>query len=183
MKCGQIHHFGRIKMLFRTIPALALTGAVLLAGAPAAATAQTAAKPEAAPPITRTALKQRLDSEFQELDANKDGFLSKEEIQAAFSREVTDMQAKLREKQKQDFDKLDTNHDGKLTLDEYQAATSISANAAAVDARLEALDTNKDGKISAAEYQNRLLVRFDKLDKNKDGSLSASERMAAAPKQ
>jgi Ca2+-binding EF-hand superfamily protein len=169
-------------MLVRTIPAFLLTG-VLIAVPSVAATAQT--KPAAAAPqaVSRAALTQKLDGEFKEIDSNKDGFIAKTEVQAAFSRRVNDIESELKQKQKQDFDKLDTNKDGKLTLAEYQAGTTISPKAGAADQRLAALDANKDGKISPTEYQAPMLSQFDKLDSNKDGSLSPTEQAAAAPRK
>jgi hypothetical protein len=50
---------------------------------------------------------------FQALDKNKDGFLSREEVQGT--------------PHAKDFDTLDKNHDGKLTRDEHAAAPEHQA--------------------------------------------------------
>ena len=50
---------------------------------------------------------------FQALDKNKDGFLSREEVQGT--------------PHAKDFDKLDKNHDGKLTREEHAAAPEHQA--------------------------------------------------------
>jgi Ca2+-binding EF-hand superfamily protein len=148
--------------------ALAMFGAAPLY----AQAAGSAAQPQQ---ISRAQLSQQLDSEFKDLDASKDGKLTKPEIQAAMTRRATEAQAELRQQLKADFDKLDTNHNGQLSLSEYQAQASVAPRPEVVDARIQQLDTNKDGAISAEEYRNGTLTQFDRVDANHDGIVSAAE--------
>ncbi|WP_243311131.1 EF-hand domain-containing protein [Fundidesulfovibrio agrisoli] len=47
---------------------------------------------------------------FDRMDANKDGYLTKDEVQKQFPKFTDEM-----------FQQADTNHDGKLTVAEWQA--------------------------------------------------------------
>jgi hypothetical protein len=163
---------------------LAAAGAALGLVAMAPAFAQTTTKPAAAAPaapqqVTRAQVAQQLDAEFKDLDANKDGKLTKTEIETAMSRRAAQAQAEARQQLKTVFDKIDTNHNGSISLAEFQAQQKITMNPQMVDQRVQQLDTNKDGSISAEEYRNGTLVQFDKLDTNHDGIVSAAEAGAA----
>jgi hypothetical protein len=59
-----------------------LTAAALLASIPAIALAQPSAKADEAKPVTRIELSNRLDSDYADLDANKDGKVDAAEINA-----------------------------------------------------------------------------------------------------
>lgn len=54
-------------------------------------------------------------SQFDQLDANHDGYVTPDELHAH-------MQAKIRERAAKMFDRIDTNHDGSISRDEMQAA-------------------------------------------------------------
>ncbi|GAB2888704.1 hypothetical protein GCM10027046_16430 [Uliginosibacterium flavum] len=142
---------------------------------------------------------------FQAADANKDGFLTKEEADKG----MPGMASR--------FAAIDTNQDGKLTSDEFQAMRGNmrgkgrpqgAGPQAASSGPLQGMgpgsrmgggssgmqrtgmraqgglcinaDTDKDGFVSRAEAEklNRpnALSRFDALDTNKDGKLSTEER-------
>ncbi len=140
------------------------------------ATAQNASAP-ASQSITRTIYMQKLDESFVAVDANKDGFMDRAEIESAEVRGMTARKAALLKRQEGVFQKLDVNKDGSLSMQEFSAPVASAAirkgNAAPVLGRL---DTNKDGKISLAENRVPSMAQFDRADTNKDGSLSADER-------
>jgi Ca2+-binding EF-hand superfamily protein len=146
----------------------------------AAAVAQTASAP-ATQPLSRTSFMQRLDSGFVTVDANKDGFMDRAEIEAAEAKALTARKAALMRQREEIYRKLDANKDGALSLAEFSAPVAAAAipkaNATPVLGRL---DTNKDGKVSLAENRTPAMAQFDRADANKDGSLSAAEQRAPA---
>ncbi|MBO9468301.1 EF-hand domain-containing protein [Tropicibacter sp. R15_0] len=115
---------------------------------------------------------------FEQLDANGDGQITKEEVENA---------PKLR------FEAADTDGDGFLSDAELKAAAEKrdAARAARRDDRIakmiERLDADKDGKLSMEEMEargegrkgkgkgDRALRLFDRADANNDGVLTMEE--------
>ncbi|MGI8977623.1 MAG: EF-hand domain-containing protein [Pirellulaceae bacterium] len=120
---------------------------------------------------------------FTQLDANKDGFISDDEVEGS---------------KKTLFDRLvrvsDENGDKKLSKDEFAKGTQKSAEAKPplagepgragrpggegatnIKEFLTRLDKNGDGKISKEEAPDRMKENFDRLDANKDGFIEAEE--------
>ena len=159
-----------------------LAGAALAATAiPAAAFAQTkpAAPAQQGPQSqTRATFTQNVDQAFNGADANKDGFVTKDEIQALQTKQLQALKARETAQIGEQFKKLDTNHDNQLSLAEFSAAAEPLPTAAP-DAPIAKLDTNKDGKISRDEYRAPKLADFDKADSNHDGTLTVAELKAA----
>lgn len=107
------------------------------------------------------------DKYFEKADANKDGALSKEELQAA---RADRMQG------------ADADKDGFITSDEMAAhhAARMEAKKDEHFTRFsEKFDTNKDGKVSTAEIEAHESPFFDKADANSDGKLTKEELEAA----
>ena len=151
-----------------------------LASLAVAAPAQNA-KPAAAPapqPLSRAAFMQKVDNTFVAVDANKDGFMEKAEIEAAEVKVLNAEKTSIIRRREALFKALDANKDGNLTLAEFNArvaAVAVKPNATPVLGRL---DTNKDGKVSLAENRTPSMAQFDRADANKDGTLSAAEQKA-----
>jgi hypothetical protein len=158
---------------------LILAGSALALFGTGPAFAQAANTAQAPQQVSRATVAQQLDTEFKDLDANKDGKLSKTEIQTAMTRRAAEAQTQVNAQAKAVFDKLDTNHNGSISLAEFQASEKISLDPAKVDARIAQLDTNKDGVVSAEEYRNGTLAQFDKADTNHDGVISAADQGAS----
>ena len=122
---------------------------------------------------------QKVDSSFVTVDANKDGFIDRAEIEAAEVKAMTARKAALQRQREGAFRKLDTNKDNALSLQEFNAPIAQVAipkgNATPILGRF---DTNKDGKVSLAEQRAPSMAQFDRADTNKDGSLSAAEQRA-----
>jgi hypothetical protein len=157
--------------------------ALLCATIPAAAIAQTAPAPQAAPqPVTRAQITAKLDADFGNLDSDKNGKASKAEVEKRISTETAAEIAILNQRRTETFKKMDGNNDGQISRAEFDVAVPIPkappADAAPVLARF---DTNKDGTITAAEFKAPTLSNFDRLDANKDGTLTAAEQQAARP--
>jgi hypothetical protein len=154
--------------------AAAFPASQLLGGAQAAAAAP-AALPKRSEVITGA------NGRFQELDTNKDGALSKSEVDAAQLRAQERATAAIQQQVAQEFTRLDTDKNGQLSQAEFRAAArpvKIDPNASAQ--AMKNLDVNKDGKISADEYRRPILAQFDRVDTNKDGTISDAERKAAS---
>jgi Ca2+-binding EF-hand superfamily protein len=133
-----------------------------------------------------------LEKNFDALDTNKDGKLSRDELKAGKALLMEQRRAELdvnkdgwidrNEAAKsprlaQHFDKLDTNKDGLLSRDEIKAASGMMGRGG----KFAALDKNGDGMIDRAEAAGhpRLEKSFDAIDTNRDGRLSADEIKAA----
>lgn len=191
----------------------AAAGAILGAGSSFAfAAPQAAAAPAGRPGMmmkteTRTEVPAHVQKMFARLDANKDGFITKQEADAARGQ----MAAKIAKAAKRFdgnkmFDRLDTNKDGKITPAEADAVRNARAAAkggqsakGGGSARLFArLDTNKDGSITRAEFDaaaSRMNARLEKAalgrgnmgerffeaaDANKDGKVTLAEAQQLA---
>jgi Ca2+-binding EF-hand superfamily protein len=95
---------------------------------------------------------------FAEMDANKDGKVTREEAKSAGDRL---------------FQKLDLDKDGTITEAEAQAGMRALGKERA-EARFDAKDTNHDGKLSAEESKMPA-ERFTRIDANKDGFVTKDE--------
>jgi Ca2+-binding EF-hand superfamily protein len=163
-----------------------LTAAALIATLPAAAFAQAAAKPAAAEakPVSRSALSDELNADYADLDADKDGKVTGEEIKARLVRKAEADLAVLKKARDDAFAKLDTNNDGSISKAEFEARAPLPAMKDPTElatANLTRFDADKDGAVTQEEFRAPTLTNFDKLDKNKDGTLSVAEQQASAP--
>jgi hypothetical protein len=78
---------------------------------------------------------------FDKLDANKDGYVTQDEISQARATRHADMKARFEER----FQEADANKDGQLSLDEVQAKLPRLAD------RFTTLDKDKNGMLSKEE--------------------------------
>ena len=177
--CGSLY-VEKIDVTQRLIFIALLASASATAGA--SQTTQAARPAAQAPqPLSRATYMQNIDSAFVAVDANKDGFTDRAELEAAQTKELTAYKARMLREREAAFRRLDANKDGNLSLQEFNALAASQAvpkaNAAPVLARF---DTNKDGKVSLAENRAPAMAQFDRADTNKDGTLSVQERQALA---
>jgi Ca2+-binding EF-hand superfamily protein len=120
--------------------------------------------------VTRDEMRTTALERFDKMDANHDGRLTLDEIQAAH-----------RERAAQHFAAKDVNKDGKLTKDELPNMP---------DEVFARLDTNKDGALTpdelaakAGRFQEFAAKRFQHEDTNGDGAITKDEVLAAADKR
>lgn len=128
--------------------------AAMLAGTAftTAAIAQTLPPPDAAGVETRDQAMARADERFDQLDANRDGKLTPDEL-----RPMAPPPA-----------------DGAVPPSPPPAGGPDMAGR-----MFSRLDANGDGVIDRAEFRAQAARRFDRLDVNHDGTIDAAERQAA----
>ena len=143
--------------------ALALT-------APAALSAQAGSVQS----VTRAKIVANAEAEFARVDTNKDGQMSRAEIEASQLALIT---ARVDARNKALFAEVDTDKNGQISPAEFAKASPAPKPDATPILRI---DTNKDGQISLAEHRNATIETFTKLDTNKDGVITAAEVRAAA---
>lgn len=113
----------------------------------------------------------RLAQNFDTLDKNKDGKLSRDELpkRGDFRRGAHDRMAKL-----------DTNKDGRISREEAKADPKFAE-------RFDKMDFNKDGYVDKTDFQARMKQSrdawFTAADTDKDGKLSKAEFDAASAKR
>lgn len=144
---------------------------------PAAALAQQ----EQPKPVTKAELTAQLGVDFADLDASKDGRLSRDEVLKRVEKDTAAQIALLGQRRDAAFKKADANGDGSLSKAEFEAATPLpKAPAATAEPAMAQFDANKDGAITKAEFEGPTLANFARLDTNKDGTLSVAEQQTAA---
>lgn len=159
-------------MIARYIRPLLLLAALGIAAGASSANAQQAAPQQ----VSRAAFTANADTQFRAMDANKDGVLSRAEIEQ-FQRTLFLNTARAQNRAV--FVKLDTNHDGQLSAAEF--AQLVPANATVnPNAMLAQMDTNHDGQISRAEHSAASAAAFQKADTNHDGIVTQAELRAFA---
>lgn len=111
------------------------------------------------------------DNWFQDLDANKDGFISSDELKAA--------SAKLHAAWAQRHADTAKAQQGAAAGTTPPADTARESRFA--DRMMKRLDTDQDGKISKAEFDTDGAAFFKRLDKNGDGKIASDEMPARGP--
>ena len=183
--------------LIGTAAALTVAGAAVAQTAPVPPT--TPAQPHTmkvrfAKPETRAEMQARVTKMFARLDANRDGFVTREEAQAMHAQMAAKMQQRMAQRAQNPganrakaFDRIDSNHDGMISRDEFASAPppqGMMMRMAGMHRGLggqmfDVADLNKDGRVSLAEAQQAALQHFDRADLNHDGVLTPEERQQA----
>jgi Ca2+-binding EF-hand superfamily protein len=160
-------------------------------------------------PETRAQMQARVQAIFARLDANRDGFITKDELNALEAQRAQKMEQRAeRFDPSKMFDRLDLNHDGKITVAEAQAAHSqhaqakggepVKAQATGFSGLFARADANKDGVVTRDEFnamgqqikarmekasvaRGSMATRmFDRADANHDGRVSLQEMQNVA---
>jgi Ca2+-binding EF-hand superfamily protein len=125
-------------------------------------------------PLPRAQFIAGMDGEFRKMDADKNGQLTKPEIEQFQTQQLA---AQARTHNKALFVQLDKDKNGQLSQTEFAkiATPAPVSNAQPMIARM---DGNRDSQISSAEYRTATLANFDRVDSVKDGVVTADELKA-----
>ena len=148
----------------------------------AAAQPKTAPRPPSGtlqPAIPRATFITNMNAEFVAMDANKDGKVTKEEVEA---RSRSTAAAAEQSRNRALFQALDTDRNGQLSPAEF-AKTSSKSQAANGLPVIQHFDSNRDNVITIIEYRTGTLANFDKMDTDKDGVVTPTEMRAAGLKK
>jgi Ca2+-binding EF-hand superfamily protein len=152
----------------------------------------------------RSQIEARIAERFQRVDANRDGFVTREEAEGVRTAMRAQRQERRGERRAALFARLDADRNGVISREEFERPQP-RAGAERVDRRAERgerrgqrsanrrarmgggfggeafarLDSNGDGRISLAEATGARLQRFDRVDANRDGRISREEVQAA----
>ena len=130
---------------------------------------------------------------FARLDANRDGFVTKAEADAARTQLRPQFAPHAGAKRGAAFDRIDANRDGSVTRQEWDARTAQRQQRIAAKGSenrragkrgmhgfggrmFEMADANRDGRVSLQEAQTAAFQRFDMMDLNRDGQITRDER-------
>ena len=114
-----------------------------------------------------------MDGQFRKMDANKDGQLTRLEIEQ-FQKAIIVAAAQARNRQL--FAALDTDKNGQISPTEF---VRVPMNTPAANPQqVLGFDSGRDGKVSLLEHRTATLANFDRLDTDKDGNVSLAEGRA-----
>jgi Ca2+-binding EF-hand superfamily protein len=136
--------------------------------------------PPAPKPVARADYAKTLNTRFNVVDSNHDGYISKAELAVEQQNELQQARTRINQQLQAKFKELDTNKNGQLSLQEFMAATPAIKTAQGADQVMQQLDSNRDGKISGDEFRAPELAKFNKVDANHDGIVTPDEIKAAA---
>ena len=180
-------------------------GALALAAPATAQVATPAPAPQAQRAVatkahTRADVQAHVAQMFAKLDADRDGFVTKAEVDAGRAAIGAQVRERIRQRAGAKggmFAQLDTNKDGAISQSEFEAGRAQRKEHAQGEHRegarreggmhrmammmggrmFEAADADRDGRVSLQEAQAGALRHFDTLDANRDGQITREERM------
>jgi len=159
-----------------------ITAALILTAIPAATLAAQQEAAEVQKPITKADISAKLDSDYADLDTNKDGKVTAAEIDARLVKSGEEQLAVLKKERDAAFAKLDVNSDGSISRAEFDERAKLPT-VKQPDAKpfLDRFDANKDGSISKDEFRGPTMANFTRMDLNKDGMVTPAEAKAPNP--
>jgi Ca2+-binding EF-hand superfamily protein len=141
---------------------LMLIATISIASPAFAAVSPPAGTPQLPQTLTRAEFLANLQTRFNAIDTNHNGYLETNEIAAAQQQELGRAHvAELRQLEGK-FNRVDNNHDGQLSKGEFMAAAPPARARETAQQVMGGFDSNKDGKISAQEFETRSLANFNK---------------------
>ncbi len=152
---------------------------LILVTAPAFAAAQQAADDAGAAdatPMTRSEISAKLDSDYADLDADKDGKVTSEEINQRLVKSANAKIELMKKERDAAFARLDVDGNGSISRDEFNERAKLpTVKDPDPKPFLARFDKDGDGTISREEFRAPTLANFEELDRNKDGTLSPTE--------
>jgi Ca2+-binding EF-hand superfamily protein len=140
-------------------------------------------------PMTRAQVTQMVQEHFAKLDANKDGFVTKAEMDSAHEQMRSKITAKVEQRMGEHdgampdrgamFDRFDSNHDGSISREEFMAAKPMMEEHRVIVMK------GGDGHAMMGMGMHRMGMRFgghmfERADANNDGRVSLQEATNAA---
>lgn len=127
--------------------------------------------------VTRVEAEAAALTEFGLVDANKDGFLTQEELKSAHEARRAEMKAKWAEKADGGEPRKPKGERDPAKMEARKAKMEEKSAE-----RFAAADTNGDGKWSQIEFTAEHLSRFAKADSDGDGNITTAEQEAVKGK-
>jgi hypothetical protein len=127
-----------------------------------------------AQPIPRAQFLAQMDSQFRQIDADKNGQLTRTEIEQHLQQSAA---AEAKARNRAQFADLDINKNGQLSPAEFAKLTPPVA-AGNAGPMLSREDINRDSQISLIEHRSATLGNFDRVDTDKDGVVTPVEMKA-----
>jgi hypothetical protein len=146
---------------------------------PVLAAQHEAEKSEVEKPITKDEISAKLDADYADMDADKDGKVTAAEIDARLLKSAEAKIEVLKKERDAAFAKLDTNGDGTISRAEFDEKAKLpTINPPNAKPFLDRFDANKDGAISQEEFREPTLANFASMDANHDGTVTPEEANA-----
>lgn len=134
-------------------------------------------------PQTRAEVEAKVKEHFAEVDANKDGAISKAEADAYHDKTQSERNTRM-------FEEIDADKNGQISRTEFDAHHDGRGRGphrghgghgghGGPDRMFTEADSNGDGSVTFAEAQTKALAMFDKADADKNGTVTPEERRAA----
>lgn len=125
-------------------------------------------------PLPRARFIADMDTEFRKMDADKNGFLTRTEIEQFQKLQAV---ASAQARNRQLFAQLDADRNNQLSPAEFARLVQAppASNAQPV---LNRMDGNRDQRVSLVEHRSATLANFDRLDTDKDGVVTPAEMQA-----
>ena len=139
------------------------------------ASSQGVAQQPGAIPVPRSNFIADMDAEFRKMDADKNGQLTKTEIEQ-FQRLQAVAQSQARNRAL--FVQLDADRNGQISPGEFAKLVQQPPppNGQPMLARM---DANRDSQVSLVEHRAATLINFDRMDTDKDGVVTPAEMRAS----
>ncbi|MDQ3077363.1 MAG: EF-hand domain-containing protein [Pseudomonadota bacterium] len=171
--------------------------AVPVLAQPAAPIAQQRAMAEKV--MTKGDIDTRVRARFAQVDANRDGILTTQELTAQRGERVAKRTARRAARNPDAaFNRFDANRDGMISRDEFAQVREMRAEKRAAmpsqaganrrmnrqgggmmgGAMLRMADANRDGQVTLQEATSGAARHFDMIDTNRDGRITREERRA-----
>lgn len=146
--------------------------------------------------VDRAQVESRVQAMFARVDADRDGFVTQAEAEAARTTVRAQRQERRGERRQALFARLDADGNGVINRAEFDAPRAPRAGGERGEGRaqrfhrrgarggmhggfagegLARMDADGDGRVSLAEATRSRLERFDRLDANDDGRISRDE--------
>lgn len=158
-------------MKFAALAILMLAAAPAGAAQPASNDAATESKP-----VTRSQISARLDSDYADLDADKDGKVTSAEISQRLVKSANAKIELLKKERDDAFARLDSDGNGSISRDEFNERAKLpTVKDPDPKPFLARFDKDGDGTISLDEFRAPTLANFEELDRDHDGTLGPEE--------